>query len=65
MSVRKTSAIFTAILAIGFAQHVAAAVVIYNESVNGDLPVFAIPLPIMALDVGTNTVSGKSGDSGL
>jgi hypothetical protein len=64
MAVHKTSAIVAAILALAFAHHAAAAVVIYNESVNGDLPVFGSPLPIMALDVGTNTVTGKSGNGG-
>lgn len=64
MAVHKSCTIMAAILVVAFAHHVTAAVVIYDESVNGDLPVFGSPLPTMALDVGTNTVSGKSGDSG-
>jgi hypothetical protein len=64
MSLNKTSMIALAVLTLASAGYTSGAVVIYNESVDGDLPVFANPLPNMALDIGTNTVTGISGDSG-
>ena len=63
MALHKISATFACIVAAAFAQHATAAVVIYNESINGDLPVTGSPLPNMALDVGTNTVTGRIGTS--
>jgi hypothetical protein len=63
MALRKTSALAAAVLVLAFAHHAVAAVVIYNESINGDLPVVGSPLPNMALDVGTNTVTGRIGTS--
>jgi hypothetical protein len=60
----KTSVLVLAILTLACASYASGAVVIYNEAVDGDLPVFGPPLTNMALDVGTNTVTGRSGDSG-
>jgi len=64
MALQKSSALAAAIIVLAYAHHAAAAVVVYNETVNGDLPDVGSPLPIMALDVGVNTIKGKSGDSG-
>jgi hypothetical protein len=64
MSLNKTSVIAVAILTLASARYASGAVVLYNESVDGDLPVFGPPLTNMALDIGTNTVTGFSGDYG-
>jgi hypothetical protein len=60
MTVPKICVVALAIASLCYASHVSAAVVIYNETVDGDLPVTG-SLPIMALDVGTNTVTGRIG----
>jgi hypothetical protein len=64
MSLNKISVMAVVFLTLASAGYASGAVVTYNESVNGDLPVFGPPLTNMALDVGTNTVTGNSGDSG-
>lgn len=37
----------------------------YVEIVDGDLPIGGSPLPILAFDVGVNTVSGRFGSDGI
>jgi len=49
-----------AVFVLACAGYASGAVVTYNESVGGDLPGGrGVLLPIMALDVGTNTVTGR------
>jgi hypothetical protein len=50
-----------AILILACASHVSAAVVVYDESVSGDLSDTTSPLTNFTLDVGTNTVTGRVG----
>jgi hypothetical protein len=66
MSFSKASATMAAVFVLAGAGYASAAVVTYNESVSGDLPagIAGNPLPIMNLDVGTNTVKGTSGVGG-
>jgi hypothetical protein len=52
-----------AVFVLACAGYASGAVITYDESVNGDLPAGTpgTPLPILALDVGTNTVKGTIG----
>lgn len=61
MRVHKIAATAVAILVLGCVDQASAAVVVYDESVSGDLPVTGSPLPNFALGVGTNTVKGRVG----
>src|SRR5215467_1224728 len=61
MSLSKASATMAAAFVLACAGYASGAVVTYDESVSGDLPSQGSPLPILALDVGTNTVKGTSG----
>jgi hypothetical protein len=58
-SFSKASATMAAVFVLACAGYASGAVVMYNESVSGDLPGIGSPLPTMALDVGTNTVTGR------
>ena len=54
--------IFTlAAVVAGATGQASAAPITHLESVSGDLPGAAFPLPVLAFDVGTNTVSGQFG----
>ena len=61
MTVHKICATAVAIAILGYASHVSGAVVVYDESVSGDLPGTTSPLTNFVLGVGTNTVTGRVG----
>jgi hypothetical protein len=53
--------VLTAIGCTFLATRSTAAPVNYSESINGDLPDMAVPLPTFVLDVGVNTIAGTFG----
>ena len=67
LTTRLLSSLVAGIAAAVFATTSSAAPLAYQESVSGDLPGIGA-LPILTLDIGTNTVSGKFGrtvDAGI